>query len=381
MKKLVLIFCALCCLTLSSCKSATVRLIEENISDIGEVTLDSIDAIEEAERIVNLTQNTNPDQYKQIGNLDVLQEARATYDTLKAEYDSEQRISRARIAIDNIGDSITLNSAHFVETARERYNELTNDEKNLIENYPILENAEKVLGELKADNLTSRISSLGTVTLNDKSEIEKIRNAYDELTDAEKNMISNYDVLLSAEKELSSLKIKNAVDLINDIGTVTLDSSSDIRKAQNAWDELSADEKKQAAIDGDSILLKANDTLDSLQNSSYSSNNNNTQKPVQKKNPTMGDTNAMLSAISYINTNIGFSRQGLIEQLEYEGYSNSEATYGADNCGADWYAQAVIRASNYISTMPFSKQGLIEQLEYEGFTHDQAVYGVEEIGY
>lgn len=257
MKKLVLIFCALCCLTLSSCKSATVRLIEENISDIGEVTLDSIDAIEEAERIVNLTQNTNPDQYKQIGNLDVLQEARATYDTLKAEYDSEQRISRARIAIDNIGDSITLNSAQFVETARERYNELTNDEKNLIENYPILENAEKVLGELKADNLTSRISSLGTVTLNDKSEIEKIRNAYDELTDAEKNMISNYDVLLSAEKELSSLKIKNAVDLINDIGTVTLDSSSDIRKAQNAWDELSADEKKQAAIDGDSILLKA----------------------------------------------------------------------------------------------------------------------------
>lgn len=26
--------------------------------------------------------------------------------------------------------------------------------------------------------------------------------------------------------------------------------------------------------------------------------------------------------------------------------------------------------------MSFSRSGLIEQLEYEGFTHDQAVYGV-----
>mgnify|MGYP000334972687 CR=1 FL=1 len=27
--------------------------------------------------------------------------------------------------------------------------------------------------------------------------------------------------------------------------------------------------------------------------------------------------------------------------------------------------------------MPFSREGLIEQLEYEGFTHSQAVYGVD----
>lgn len=31
--------------------------------------------------------------------------------------------------------------------------------------------------------------------------------------------------------------------------------------------------------------------------------------------------------------------------------------------------------------MPFSRQGLIEQLEYEGFTHEQAVYGVTQAGY
>ena len=33
-------------------------------------------------------------------------------------------------------------------------------------------------------------------------------------------------------------------------------------------------------------------------------------------------------------------------------------------------------AKSYLDTMPFSRSGLIEQLEYEGFTHAQSVYGV-----
>lgn len=31
--------------------------------------------------------------------------------------------------------------------------------------------------------------------------------------------------------------------------------------------------------------------------------------------------------------------------------------------------------------MSFSRGGLIDQLEYEGYTHEQAVYGVEQNGY
>ena len=29
--------------------------------------------------------------------------------------------------------------------------------------------------------------------------------------------------------------------------------------------------------------------------------------------------------------------------------------------------------------MTFSRSGLIEQLEYEGYTHDEAVYGVDKV--
>lgn len=75
-----------------------------------------------------------------------------------------------------------------------------------------------------------------------------------------------------------------------------------------------------------------------------------------------------------------FSYSGLIEQLEFEEYTTEQATYGADNCGADWFEQAVRSAKNYLDIMPFSRAGLIEQLEFEGFTHEQAVHGVEANG-
>ena len=75
-----------------------------------------------------------------------------------------------------------------------------------------------------------------------------------------------------------------------------------------------------------------------------------------------------------------FSYKGLIGQLEYSGYTSSEATYGADHCGADWYQQAARKAKQYLDIMGFSRDKLIFQLEYDGFTHDQAVYGVEANG-
>lgn len=88
--------------------------------------------------------------------------------------------------------------------------------------------------------------------------------------------------------------------------------------------------------------------------------------------------NALASAQDYLDLG-GFSRQGLIEQLEFEGYSNADATYAADNVGADWNAEAVESAEDYLDTTSFSQQGLIEQLTFEGFTPEQAQYAVAKV--
>ena len=94
---------------------------------------------------------------------------------------------------------------------------------------------------------------------------------------------------------------------------------------------------------------------------------------------TASQRNAVRAARDYLDF-MSFSKQGLIQQLEFDGYSNEDAVYGTDQIGADWKEQAARKAEEYNDLMPFSRQGLIEQLEYEGFTHEEAVYGVDSIG-
>ena len=44
--------------------------------------------------------------------------------------------------------------------------------------------------------------------------------------------------------------------------------------------------------------------------------------------------------------NHGFSKSGLIEQLEFEGFSNEDATYAANELNVDWKEQAVKKPKN-----------------------------------
>lgn len=94
---------------------------------------------------------------------------------------------------------------------------------------------------------------------------------------------------------------------------------------------------------------------------------------------TAGQSNAIGKAKDYLSVS-SFSRSGLIDQLEYEGFSTSDATYAVDSLNVDWNAQAVKKAKEYLSTSSFSHSGLVDQLEYEGFTPSQAEYGVDGAG-
>ena len=75
-----------------------------------------------------------------------------------------------------------------------------------------------------------------------------------------------------------------------------------------------------------------------------------------------------------------FSRSGLIEQLEYEGFSKADATYAADNIEVNWMEQAAAKAAEYLDLTSFSRSGLIEQLKFDGFTPKQAAHGADAVG-
>lgn len=95
---------------------------------------------------------------------------------------------------------------------------------------------------------------------------------------------------------------------------------------------------------------------------------------------TTSQANAKRLASDYIRL-MPFSRKGLINQLEFEGFSTSDAEYGVDATGTNWRNQAVKMAANYLDLMAFSKQSLIDQLVFEGFSEADSTYAVEQNGF
>lgn len=94
----------------------------------------------------------------------------------------------------------------------------------------------------KAAETEKLINSIGTVTVNSENEINAARNSYDNLTALQKSLVSNYDVLLSAEKSYSAIE-KTQVDF-NEMFTKTTQKIlgadiSDIAVAGNEWRILS----------------------------------------------------------------------------------------------------------------------------------------------
>lgn len=95
---------------------------------------------------------------------------------------------------------------------------------------------------------------------------------------------------------------------------------------------------------------------------------------------TLSQEQAIGSAQDYLDFT-GFSRSGLIDQLEFEGFSTEDATFAVDYLDVDWMDQAVISAQSYMDNVGgFSRSSLISQLEFEGFTKEQAEHGADEVG-
>lgn len=92
---------------------------------------------------------------------------------------------------------------------------------------------------------------------------------------------------------------------------------------------------------------------------------------------TREEENAIQSARDYLDF-MAFSRQGLIEQLSYDGYPTKTAEKAVDYLDIDWMEQAVKSAEEYLDFMAFSRQGLVDQLLHDGFTRDQAEHGAKE---
>ena len=110
-----------------------------------------------------------------------------------------------------------------------------------------------------ADAVKALIEALGDVTLEKKESVEAARNAYDALSADAKKLVSNYDVLVQAEKAIQTLEakkqqeeLKNQMDAaaaasvssaITAIKEVTLDKRGVVEAARAAYNTLTEDQK------------------------------------------------------------------------------------------------------------------------------------------
>ena len=240
--------------------------VEKLIDAIGTVTLDSEEAIKAARGAYDaLTE----EQKAQVGNYQTLLDAEAKLADLQAA-DAVEKL------IDAIG-TVTLDSEEAIKAARGAYDALTDAQKELVGNYQTLLDAEAKLADLQAaDAVEKLIDAIGAVTLDSEEAIKAARGAYDALTDAQKELVGNYQTLLDAEAKLAQLQAADAVEkLIDAIGTVTLDSEEAIKAARGAYDALTEEQKAQ--VGNYQTLLDAEAKLAQLKKDA--------EKPSQPEQP------------------------------------------------------------------------------------------------
>lgn len=182
---------------------AQAKKVDDLISKIGNVTLNSGAAINAAWDGYN---NLTLTQKSYVTKLSTLQEATRKWNQLKAD--------EVIKLIDKIEDPVTEKSKTSIEAARKAYDALTKAQKDLVTNVKKLTDAETAYAKLtaseedkkKAQEVIDKISKIGNVTKDSEQNIKSAREAYDALTDLQKKLVENYDVLTAAEAKLAMLK-------------------------------------------------------------------------------------------------------------------------------------------------------------------------------
>ena len=180
-----------------------VVAVKELIDAIGEVTLDSGDAIDAARTAYDKLPEAKKvlvDNYEKLTAAEKAYTAMVDAAAAKAEDD----------LIDAIGE-VTLESGDAIKAARAAYDALTDTQKELVKNYEKLTAAEEAYAAMvdaaAAKAAEDLIDAIGEVTVDSGDAITAAREAYDALTDAQKELVENYEKLLAAEelyKELTT---------------------------------------------------------------------------------------------------------------------------------------------------------------------------------
>ena len=135
-----------------------------------------------------------------------------------------------------------------IQIARNAYDSLTDKQKTLVAHPEILQQAEETYNQLKASAVASAIAGIGEVTLDKKELIFGIQDQYDALTDQQKALVKDYDILKQAITKYKNLVVvQPVIEQIRELGgveNVTLDSKTAIQAAIQAYNSLTGEQQE-----------------------------------------------------------------------------------------------------------------------------------------
>lgn len=177
------------------------------------------------------------------------------------------------------------------------------------------------------------------------------------------------DTSKELDEKIKKLMEENKYDVKE---TISNDKIEDINKQISTEDDNKTDKKEVEEKDeANNDLYKENESDDNL-NKEDESNPYSELEPVFY-NTHYGNEGAVNSAKNYLKS-MAASKTKMISFLKNKGFNEEEAIYGAENCGADWYYQALRMAMAYLSVQEYTYEQLAIQLINEGFTEDEIIY-------
>ena len=212
MKKLMaFMLAAALALSLAACggKNEAAKAVDQMISEIGEVTVNSGGHISAAEEAVAALDEKDR---QQLENLDSLEKARETCDSLILESEAD----KIEEVISAIG-TVTLDSGDAISAAANAYGSAAPEVQALVKNAADLEAASLALNSLRVSEVSDMIDAIGTVTLESGESIDAAKAAFDALPASLQRQVGSASSLEAAGTSLRELKEAMAQTLLADM--------------------------------------------------------------------------------------------------------------------------------------------------------------------
>jgi len=212
----------------------TLRLARQRYDRImAHKAVSDAKAVEEVQKLIDALILTNPMRYET-----QIKAARKAYTTLSAdqmalvnsrklseaekllqaqkEAFTKRSMASLQMYIDSLDREVSLYDLALVEGIRMKFNSLTSEQRQSINDRKLLEAEAKLsklkigvdkrtLNQYRLEGVIALIDSIGQVTVEKKGLIDAIRYSYDKLTTEQKELVLNYTEFVTAESLVQSL--------------------------------------------------------------------------------------------------------------------------------------------------------------------------------